>query len=102
MDYQGQLDFTNICRLWKDHKELFKSAKFKDGEHILLNVFFNERKEADAHGNTHYIKASCKPEEQKKDLNYFVSSGFKALERNQSEQPSEVAEKEVQQTDLPF
>ena len=73
----GKLDFTNLCRLWKDHKELFEMVDFKDGKHALLKVNFNERQQPDEHGNTHYLKANCKKAEQKEGVNYYISSGFR-------------------------
>lgn len=76
-DYWGRIDFTNLCRLWKDHKELFEMVDFKDGKHALLKVNFNERQQPDEHGNTHYLKANCKKAEQKEGVNYYISSGFR-------------------------
>lgn len=98
--YYGQVDFTNLCRLWKEHKELFEMVDFKDGKHALLKVNFNERQQADEHGNTHYLKANCKKNEQKEGVNYFISSGFR-LSQNQ-QQTSEQAEQEANDSDLPF
>lgn len=31
-----QLDFTLLCRLWKEHKELFQMVDFKDGKHAII------------------------------------------------------------------
>lgn len=76
-DFFGKIDFTNLCRLWKDHKELFEMVDFKDGKHALLKVNFNERQQPDEHGNTHYLKANCKKAEQKEGVNYYISSGFR-------------------------
>ena len=34
--FLGQLDFTLLCRLWKEHKELFQMVDFKDGKHAII------------------------------------------------------------------
>lgn len=98
-DWYGKLDFTNLCRLWKEHRELFQMVDFKDGKHALLKVNFNERQQPDEHGNTHYLKANCKASEQKEGLNYYISSGFKP---SQNQQSHEQTEKEISESELPF
>jgi hypothetical protein len=87
-DYWGRIDFTNLCRLWKDHKELFEMVDFKDGKHALLKVNFNERQQADEHGNTHYLKANCRKADQKEGVNYYISSGFKPSMQQASDNPA--------------
>lgn len=99
-NYYGKIDYTNLCRLWRDHKELFEMVDFKDGKHALLKVNFNERQQADEHGNTHYLKANCKKQEQKDGVNYFISSGFK--ESKQQSTAEQQAEAVPKQDDLPF
>ena len=88
-DYRGQLDFTNLCRLWKNHKELFQMVDFKDGKHALLKTSFSARQQPDEHGNTHYLKASCKKAEQKEGVNYYISSGFKPFKQQDSQQATQ-------------
>lgn len=34
--FLGQLDFTLLCHLWKEHKELFEMVDFKDGKHAII------------------------------------------------------------------
>lgn len=98
--FYGKIDYTNLCRLWRDHKELFEMVDFKDGKHALLKVNFNERQQADDHGNTHYLKANCKKDEQKEGVNYFISSGFKESQKqNTAEQQAEAV---PEQDDMPF
>ena len=82
-DYYGSLDFTVLCRLWKQHKELFRMVDFKDGQHALLNVNFCERQQPDEHGNTHYMKANCKKADQREGVNYYVGSSFKPSTHSQ-------------------
>ena len=66
--YFGQIDFTILSRLWRDHKELFKMVDFKDGKHALLNVNFNERQQPDDYGNTHYLQAAVRKDDAAKVL----------------------------------
>ena len=70
--HYGQLDLTKLGRIAKQHPELVKRVKFKDGEHKLLNIDIHNRKEADDHGNTAFIKASCKREEERVGVSYFI------------------------------
>lgn len=89
MDFYGQLDFTLLCRLWKEHKDIFQMVDFKDGKHALLKVNFNERQQPDEHGNTHYLQAACKKADRKEGVNYYIGSSFKP---SQSQQPQKSAQ----------
>lgn len=103
--YYGKLDFTKLCRLWKDHKELFDMVDFKDGKHALLKVNFNERQQADEHGNTHYLQANCKKDQRKEGLDYFVGSSFRPSQNDsqQSNTTSKESGASVEENDgLPF
>lgn len=102
MDYFGQLDFTLLCRLWKDHKELFQMVTFKDGEHAVLKVNFNERQQPDEHGNTHYLKASCNKAKQKEGVNYYIGSSFKPSQNQQQQQPVSQQDDAAHSDGLPF
>jgi uncharacterized protein (DUF362 family) len=103
-DWYGSIDFTKICRLWRDHKELFQMVEFKDGQHALLKCNFNERQQPDDHGNTHYLQAACKKADRKEGVNYYISSGFKPSQstaQSSSASPEKAAEP-VNDNDLPF
>lgn len=102
MDFYGSIDFTVLCRLWRQHKELFRMVEFKDGQHALLNVNFNERQQPDEYGNTHYLKANCKKAEQREGVNYYLSNGFKPSQNQSTQQPQEAAPQDVNPDDLPF
>lgn len=101
-NFYGKLDFTNILRLWKNHQELFEMVDFKDGKHALLKVNFNERQQADEHGNTHYLKANCKAADQKEGLNYYISSGFKPSQEQGAAPTHEQVNNVADDPDLPF
>lgn len=102
--YSGQIDFTVLCRLWKQHKELFNMVTFKDGEHALLYVTLHERKEPDEKGNTHYLTADCKKDDRKDGVNYYVGSRFKQKDYgNNGETKAAVTTTAVDnEGDLPF
>lgn len=100
--FYGQIDLTNILRLWKNHQELFQMVDFKDGKHALLKVNFNERQQADEHGNTHYLKANCKAADQKEGLNYYISSGFKPSQEQGTAPTQEQVNNVANDPDLPF
>lgn len=102
-DFYGQLDFTKLCRLWKNHRELFQMVDFKDGQHAILKCNFNERQQPDEHGNTHYLQANCKKEERKEGLNYYIGDQFKPSKSNQQTQPAPAPQQTQADDDaLPF
>lgn len=103
MDYYGQLDFTKLCRLWRGHKELFTMVDFKDGKHAMLKVNFNERQQADDHGNTHYMQAACKKDQRKDGLDYYIGSQFKPSQHNAAAPAATTSATAPQSdNDLPF
>ena len=99
-DFFGQLDFSLLCRLWRDHKELFQMVDFKDGKHAILKTNFNARQQADDHGNTHYLQAACKKDERKEGLNYYI--GNYRPSQNNAQQPAPQQEATPGNDDLPF
>lgn len=111
MEYFGKIDFTVLCRLWNQHKELFEMVDFKDGPHALLKANFNERQQPDDHGNTHYLQAACKKADRKEGVNYYIGSNFKLSQNSRQQTQSAVsngtitsdkAEDNVDADDLPF
>lgn len=100
-DFYGRIDFTKICRLWRDHKELFEMVNFQDGQHALLKCNFNERQQPDDHGNTHYLQASCKKDERKEGLNYYIGDSFRPSQQN-SQQSQATQQTQNNNDDLPF
>ena len=101
--YSGTIDFTLLCRIWKEHKELFNMAEFRDGtQHALIYATLHERKEPDEKGNTHYLQVDCKKDSRKEGVNYYIGSRFKPKDfGNTTQQATEetVAEGE---SELPF
>ena len=70
----GQLDLTLLGKLVRNHPELVRKAQFRDGEHQLIAVDISARREVDQYGNIANIKASCKRDEQKDGLNYYLAN----------------------------
>lgn len=100
-DFFGQLDFSLLCRLWRDHKELFQMVDFKDGKHALLKTYFNERQQPDEHGNSHYLQAACKKDERKEGLNYYIGNYRPSQSTTQQPQPAQQGQANTAD-DLPF
>jgi len=107
----GSIDLTVLGKLVRNHKDLVKTVIFKDGEHQLINIDVFAKREEDQYGNVAYIKASCKKDEQKEGLNYFLAnlkeSKFQDAPVQQSQQAAPAQQPARQQEvaaedDLPF
>ena len=106
----GSIDLTVLGKLVRNHKDLVKTVIFKDGEHQLINIDVFAKREEDQYGNVAYIKASCKKDEQKECLNYYLAnlkeSKFQDAPQQQSQQahaPQPVQQQEqAANDDLPF
>ena len=101
----GQLDLTVLGNLVRQHPELIKKATFKDGEHKLLNIDVFEKQQADQYGNVATIKASCKKDQQKEGVCYYLSnlkvSQYQNNSQQQTQQPAPPLAPQ-DDSDLPF
>ena len=88
-NFYGSICLTDIP------KELIKTAS--NGKKYL-NIDIYERKEVGKFGATHTIKASCKREEQKDGVNYFIGGLKPSTQAQTQAQASEVHAHD----DLPF
>lgn len=71
--FYGSLDLTKLGQIVRQHPELVKTVNMKDGtQHKFLNIDINEKQQADQYGNTAYLKVSCKRDQQKQGLNYYL------------------------------
>ena len=70
----GNLDLTVLGNLVRQHPELIRIVDFKDGKHKLLNIDVFEKQQADQYGNVATIKASCKKDQQKQGVNYYLAN----------------------------
>lgn len=94
MDFYGSLCLTDIP------KRLIKEGK--DGKKYL-NINIVERKEVGKYGETHFIAASCKKEEQIEGENRFIG-GCQPFAPKASPTPEDIAEMPAAEKtdDLPF
>lgn len=70
----GNLDLTVLGKLVRQHPELVREVEFKDGKHQLLNIDVFGKQQADQYGNVATIKASCKKDQQKEGLSYYLAN----------------------------
>ena len=88
----GQLDLTVLGKIVRQHPELIKKITFKDGEHQLINIDVFEKQQQDQYGNIATIKASCKKDQQKEGVCYYLSnlnvSQYQNNNQQQTQQPA--------------
>ena len=103
----GAIDLTVLGKLVRNHKDLVKTVIFKDGEHQLINIDVFAKREEDQYGNVAYIKASCKKDEQKEGLSYYIAnlkeSKYQEEQQNQQQQQPVSQQDDAENNDgLPF
>ena len=100
----GNLDLTVLGNLVRQHPELIREAEFKDGKHKLLNIDVYQ-KQKDQYGNVATIKASCKKDQQKQGVNYYLAnlkvSQYQNNSQQQTQQPAPPLAPQ-DDSDLPF
>ena len=84
----GQIDLTVLGKLVRQHPDLVKKVNFKDGEHQLINVDIFEKQQQDQYGNVATIKASCKKDQQKEGLSYYLANLKVSQYQNDNQQQS--------------
>lgn len=94
MDFYGSLCLSDIPR------RLIKEGK--DGK-MYLNINIVERKQPSQYGETHFIVASCRKEEQVENENRFIG-GCQPFAKREAYTPEDIEKMPVaQKTDeLPF
>ena len=90
----GSLDLTVLGKLVRQHPELVRKVNFKDGEHQLINIDVFGRQEADQYGNLATIKASCKKDQQKQGLNYYLANLKKSQYQGDGQQQQQAQPKQ--------
>ena len=107
----GTIDLTAIGRIVRNHPELVQEVMFKDGAHKMLRIDVHAKKEVDQYGNVAFIKATCKKEEQREGVNYYISNLKESKYQDEPQQPQQTnmyaqQQQEVQTEgsadDLPF
>ena len=86
--YYGSIDLTKLGEIVRKHPELVRVANMKDGsQHKFLNIDINEKQNgADQYGNVAYLKASCKKDQQKQGVNYYLCDLKESQNSNQQQQ----------------
>lgn len=86
--YYGSIDLTKLGEIVRKHPELVRVANMKDGsQHKFLNIDINEKQNgADQYGNVAYLKASCKKDQQKHGVNYYLCDLKESQNSNQQQQ----------------
>lgn len=108
MGFYGSLDLTKLGEIVRKHPELVKTVNMKDGtQHKFLNIDVNEKQQVDQYGNSAYLKVSCKRDEQRQGINYYLCDLKTSQNSNQqSQQPARQAPQSSAQNDntddLPF
>ena len=85
----GSLDLTVLGKLVRQHPELVREVEFKDGKHQLLNIDVFGKQQADQYGNVATIKASCKKDQQKPNLSYYLANLKVSQYQNDNQQPQQ-------------
>ena len=106
----GTIDLTAIGRIVRSHPELVQEVMFKDGAHKMLRIDVHAKKEVDQYGNVAFIKATCKKEEQREGVSYYISNLKESKYQDEPQQPQQTnmyAQQQEVQTegsadDLPF
>lgn len=101
----GNLDLTVLGNLVRQHPELVRIVDFKDGKHKLLNIDVFEKQQQDQYGNIATIKASCKKDQQKQGVNYYLANlKVSQYQNNSQQQTQQPVQQPVLQddSDLPF
>ena len=101
----GNLDLTVLGNLVRQHPELIREVDFKDGKHKLLNIDVYQKQQQDQYGNIATIKASCKKDQQKQGVNYYLAnlkvSQYQNNSQQQTQQPAPPLAPQ-DDSDLPF
>jgi hypothetical protein len=87
----GSLDLTILGKLVRQHPELVRKVNFKDGEHQLLNIDVFQKQQPDQYDNVATIKASCKKDQQKQGLSYYLANLKVSQYQNDNQQQQQPA-----------
>lgn len=102
--FYGSIDLTKLGQIVRQHPELVKTVNMKDGtEHKFIPVNINEKQQADQYGNTAYVKVSCRQDQQKQGINYYLCDLKPS--QNQQQQPVQQPAQQIQEDnsdELPF
>ena len=102
----GSLDLTVLGKLVRQHPELVRKVNFKDGEHQLINIDVFSKQQPDQYDTVATIKASCKKDQQKEGLSYYLANLKVSQYQNDNQQSARQRPAQQPSTDsnddLPF
>ena len=87
----GSLDLTVLGKLVRQHPELVRKVNFKDGEHQLINIDVFGKQQPDQYDNVATIKATCKKDQQKEGLSYYLANLKVSQYQNDNQQQQQPA-----------
>lgn len=93
----GSLDLTVLGKLVRQHPELVRKVNFKDGEHQLINIDVFSKQQPDQYDNVATIKASCKKDQQKEGLSYYLANLKVSQYQNDNQQQKPARQKQAPQ-----
>ena len=93
----GSLDLTILGKLVRQHPELVRKVNFKDGEHQLINIDVFGKQQPDQYDNVATIKATCKKDQQKEGLSYYLANLKVSQYQNDNQQQKPARQKQEPQ-----
>ena len=105
MGFYGSIDLTKLGHVVRQHPELVRVVNMSDGtQHQFLNIDISEKRQADQYGCTAYMKVSCKQDQQKHGLNYYLGDLKPSRYSSQQPQqhPAQQAVQHINEDTLPF
>lgn len=101
-NYFGAIDLTLLGKIVKAHPELVKVSERNNHKYIGIDIY--EKEQEDEYGNRASVKVSCKKENRKEDLKYYISnlklSQFQG--NNTQTETSTQSDTTSSEDDLPF
>ena len=74
-NFFGSIDLTLLGQIVREHPELKRDVQMKDGTtHSFINIDVYDKMQPDQFGNLGSIKVSCKKENRKENLKYYIAN----------------------------
>lgn len=89
-NFYGSLDLSELGNIVRQHPELLREVQMKDGtKHKFINIDVWEKDAPDQYGNAASVKVSCKQEERKQGVKYFIANLKQSKYGSQQPQPTQ-------------
>lgn len=74
-NFFGSIDLTELGNIVRTHPELVRNIQMRDGTtHKFINIDVLDKGQPDQYGHSASIKVSCKKEQRKEGVKYFISN----------------------------